>query len=1235
LALISTNPAASADTNWHTAPGYRWRELNVPPAGRTFLQRLPESATGIAFTNFVSEEKELENSMRTTGAGVAAGDVDGDGWCDLYFCGMENANALYRNLGNGRFANITAEAGVACAGQYSSGTVLADIDGDGDLDLLVNSLGGGTRLFLNDGKAHFTEARDRGLVQRYGSTSMALADIDGNGTLDLYVCNYATTKIEDRPNAKFDAKTSNGKLVLTAIDGVPLTSPELTNRYFVDAEKTVRELGEPDVLYRNDGHGRFTQVPWTGGAFLNEENQPLALPPYDFGLSVMFHDIDGDGSPDIYVCNDLFPPDRIWLNDGKGTFRAMSNLAVRNTCRFAMGVDFADLNRDGYDEFFVVDMLSRQHALRKTQTVGVLPIVLPVGKIDNRPQYKRNTLFLNRGDGTYAEISQYAGLAATEWSWMPAFLDVDLDGYEDVLVTTGHWLDSLNADAVAQIMKIRTQRKLTDEEQRQLKRKYYPVLNLPNQAFRNRGDLTFEDKGREWGFDFVGISQGLCLADLDNDGDQDVVVTHLNSAAGIYRNESSAPRVSVRLRGRAPNTHGIGAKIRLVGGAAGGLEHGQSQDMICGGRFLSCDDTSRTFATGIATGAMVLTVTWRSGAVSTVRDVAPNREYEIDETSATSRPSTPSTSSTAFLDVSTLLKHSHIDAPFDDLERQPLLSRRLSQLGPGVSWFDLDGDGWEELLIGTGAGGRMAIFRNDGQGKFQPWDAPVLQQPLARDQTTLLGWRHKDGSAAVLAGAANYEASEPGGACVQEFELTKPTPGGGFPGFEVSVGPMAMADVDGDGQLDLFVGGRVEPRRYPDIPSSLLFRGTSTGFTVDEPNCRQLGLLGMASGATFSDLDGDGAADLAVACDWGPIRLFRNRSGQLEPWNPPVRLAGRTNLTLAQLKGWWNGVATGDFDGDGRLDFIGANWGHNGRYETYRERPLRVFFGEWTVKGVVDLFETYYDPALNKEVPWCAYRMAKLLPWLAERFPTQTSFATAGIADILSERAATARVLEATWLDSTLFLNRGDHFEARPLPLEAQLAPAFAACVADFDGDGNEDLFLSQNFFAVDGDTARYDAGRGLLLAGDGRGGFRVVPGQQSGLKIYGEQRGAAVADYDGDGRVDLVVTQNGAETKLYHNTSARPGLRVRLQGPPGNPSGIGAVLRLVRGEMLGPARELHAGSGYWSQDGGVQVLAAAGAAPARKLSIRWPRQAPVVLELPPNAREVTVDFNGKLIRSR
>ncbi len=1219
--LLATLCPASAQlpSNWTSAAGFRYRELTVRPSSRVHLTEVPASETGLTFRSDVPEEKGIENSIRLAGTGVAAGDVDGDGWCDLFFASMGGKGALYRNLGGWRFQNITDAAGVACEGQDSTGCVFADVDGDGDLDLLVNSIGGGTRLFLNGGKGHFHEALNSGLLRKHGSISLALADVDGNGTLDLYVANYAKTKIEDRPNTKVQARMVNGRPAITALDGVPITSPELTNRYFIDADHVIRELGEPDLVYLNDGHGNFQQVPWTTGSFADEQGSTLTRPPYDWGLSVMFRDLNGDLAPDIYVCNDLFTPDRIWMNDGHGRFRAMSNLALRHTSLFSMGIDFADINRDGYDDFLVVDMLSRRLSEQKVQITGVKPVVLPIGAIDNRPQYKRNTLFLNRGDATFVEIGQLSGIEASGWSWSPVFLDVDLDGFEDLLITTGYYRDALNADAIGRMKTVQGKRKLSDQQFRDLK-KIFPVLPQKNQLFRNRGDLTFEEKSHEWGFEDFGISQAMCLADLDNDGDLDVVVVRQNGPVAIYRNETAAPRVAVRLKGKAPNTQGIGAKIKFFGGPVT-----QSQEMMCGGRYLCEDDTLRVFAaSGLANDARI-EVLWRNGSRSVVSGVRPNRVYEIEQGAPGQRQNETPRPQPLFADASGLLDHQHIDEEFDDFALQPALSLKLSQLGPGVAWHDLDGDGWEDLLIGSGKGGPIAFYRNTGRGTFERVLDTVINQPTTRDHTTVLPFRTRAGESIVLAGLANYEDGLTNGAMVRMFDLARKTVTEEIPAERSSIGPLALADIDGDGELDLVIGGRVIPGRYPEAASSFIFHWRGGQFALDADNAARLSKIGLVSGATFSDLDGDGWPDLVLACHWGPIRVFHNQHGKF------VEQTDR--LGLARFTGWWNGVAAGDFDGDGKMDLIASNWGRNTKYQTYRDHPTRIYFGEEKNASGFVATEACYELDSKTWLPRCGFQaMTKALPGIIERFSTYQAYGSASVEELFRDQLIQASFLEANWLDSTVFLNRGDHFEAKPLPLEAQFAPAFGLAISDFDGDGFEDVFLSQNFFAIDGETGRYDGGRGLLLKGDGRGGFAPMPGQFSGIQVYGEQRGTAVCDYDADGRADLVVTQNGAATKLYHNAAAKPGLRIRLTGPNGG-SPIGAILRLVVKNNMGPAREIHAGSGYWSMDSLVQVMAAPAA--AEQIWIRWPGDKTNLLDVPAGAKEIVINADGKIQQSR
>jgi len=602
---------------WQQEKGYRVAAIFVPASGQPGFTQLSPATTGIAFTNSFNPIISANNQILENGAGVALGDVDGDGWCDVFLCGSERPSALYRNLGNWKFEEITKSAGVACAGQFTTGAAFADVDGDGDLDLLVNGIGVGTRLFLNDGHGHFTEDNLSGLARTFGATSLALADLDGDGDLDLYVCNYRTSTMRDEPNPpRLTARMVDGKLVVSPED-------RFTGLLKTDGTVEVIEKGEPDILYLNNGKGKFSPVSWTGGAFADASGRLLTAPPEDWGLSVMLRDFNGDGSPDIYVCNDFFySRDRFWLNDGKGKFRAIASTAWRSMPLASMAIDVADINRDGFDDFFVVEMLSRHHSTRQRQRASMpyAELNLPFGDPGYQPEVLRNTLHLARGDGTFAEIAQFAGLAATGWSWCAAFVDVDLDGWEDLLVTTGSNHDQMDADmmeASAQAARLGSRPKgLSD----------YPRLETPNLAFRNRHDLRFEEVSAAWGFNAVGISQGMALGDLDNDGDLDVVVNNLNREAWLYRNNSSAPRVAVRLKGRPPNTRGIGARIKVTGGPVT-----QTQTIICGGRYLSSDDAMRVFAAGGASNHLTIEVTWPSAKRSLGSGARPNHVYEIEE----------------------------------------------------------------------------------------------------------------------------------------------------------------------------------------------------------------------------------------------------------------------------------------------------------------------------------------------------------------------------------------------------------------------------------------------------------------------------------------------------------------------------------------------------------------------------------------------------------------------------
>jgi hypothetical protein len=681
----------------------------------------------------------------------------------------------------------------------------------------------------------------------------------------------------------------------------------------------------------------------------------------------------------------------------------------------------------------------------------------------------------------------------------------------------------------------------------------------------------------------------------------------------------------------------VGARITVSGGPVE-----QSQQIVAGGRYCSSDEPQRTFATGNAR-ALAVRVRWRSGRETLITNLAPNCIVEVSEIATAERAdpgrsprgriaNTGSTSATTgpairFVDDSRLLGHLHQELPFDDFERQPLLPRKLSQLGPGLAWWDLDGDGWDDLAIGGGRGGHPGLYRNNHRGGFDRVETSEWIRPLERDWAGMAGIAPRT----LLVASSNYEDGETNEPGVSEWTALGSR--AVLPLGLQTFGPLAVADYDGDGALDLFVGGRVEGGRYPVNVASSLFRRQGDAFEPDEQGTKALpGAL--ASGATWTDLSGDGWPELVMACEWGALCIMTNDQGRLHAWDPPLAWSagaeGRGLERLSQLTGWWTGVAAGDLDSDGRLDLIAANWGCNTRYEHWRPGPLRVYFGDFNDDGNTVLFETHWVAPLNRFAP---DRMldsaARGFPRLNERFPTHAAWSAAGIAELLGESQPAADFHEAVWLESTLLLNRGDHFEAAPLPLEAQFSPAFGVCIGDADGDGNEDVFLSQNFFAVATGTPRSDAGRGVWLRGNGRGALAAVAGQDSGVCVYGEQRGAALADYDQDGRVDLAVAQNGAETRLLRNVGAARGLRIRLQGAANNPQAIGAVVRLRFGNRYGPARELHAGSGYWSQDSPVLVLSTPARADA--VQVRWPGGCVTEGPLNAGAREIVVQMDGEI----
>lgn len=616
------------------AASVKTTELSIQGRALPGFIPLAPSQSGLFFTNLLDEASIAANRVLETGSGLAAGDYDGDRLVDLFFCSLSGESRLYRNLGGLKFSDVTAASGIDCKRRICRGSAFADIDGDGDLDLLVSALGQGVICFRNDGAGRFTEiTQQAGTASPFASMTMTLADVDGNGTLDLYVANYRTNDVRDA-----------GQVQLESVNGQTVVPSALRNR-FILMNGIVQEYGDPDLLYLNDGAGHFRPVSWVQGAFLDEGGKPLKTAPFDWGLTAAFHDLNNDGSPDLYVCNDYWTPDRVWINDGRGNFRALPSSALRHTSASSMGVDFADIDRDGNVDFFVVDMLASERAERLAQIPAHLSRPTGVGEIFDEPQLNRNTLFHNRGDATFEEIADYSRVIASDWSWQPIFLDVDLDGYEDLMIANGHTKniqdrdvnESLNArrprwvktngmvNIDGKLMPF--QQAFTTQRARELRE--YPGLRSRILTLRNTGNLKFDRV--DWGFNESAIHHGIVLADLDNDGDLDVVVNTLNSPAEIWLNQSNAPRVAVQLHGIAPNTQAVGAKVTLRGKGV----PVQTQELACGGKYLSSSQGRVVFACREARD-LTLEITWRSGGKTLVPSVQLNRLYEIEETTSDS-----------------------------------------------------------------------------------------------------------------------------------------------------------------------------------------------------------------------------------------------------------------------------------------------------------------------------------------------------------------------------------------------------------------------------------------------------------------------------------------------------------------------------------------------------------------------------------------------------------------------
>lgn len=1091
---------------WEDAGEHRSIRLDVSPGEPGFR---PIDGTGIDFVGLLTDTAFVANRHRVNGAGVAIGDIDGDERPDVFLAGLEADSRLYRNLGDWQFEDITAASSIDLAGIYNTGAAFVDTDGDADLDLVVTVLDGPSLLLVNDGSGTFTKdlTWPGWTMGPRGGTTITAADVDGDTDLDVYVTNYKRQTVKDL----YHPDTITFEQTIEREGDEFRVRPPFDDHYRVEIQgnRVMRyEYGEPDALLLN-----------TPGGFVDGTQEAFPFEPEipsDWGLAAQFRDLDGDGDPDLYVCNDFESADHIWINDGTGRFARLPTLSVRHTSQSSMAVDGADIDRDGDTDLFVTEMLSRSHERRLRQVGNPPPIIATTGEIEVRPQVMHNTLLLARTTPgptwplEYAEAAHAYDVHASEWSWSALFLDVDLDGWDDLLISTGHRYDAMDMDAQNSMSGRRSGDRWTEELLD------FPRLDLKNVAFRNEGGVRFAEMEDGWGIGgMADVTHGMALGDLDGDGDLDLVANRLNAPAAVFQNDSDAPRIAVRLKGQDGNPYGIGARLVLTT-----PDGSQTRDMLAGGQYLSGSEPLVVFAA--TADSARLDVRWPTGR-STALTVHANRLYEVTEHDR------PVGAGAADFPPAPLYEHqrigfTHGEALFEDRSRQALLTRRLSQEGPYVAAGDFSGDGAPDIVIGTGGGGRPGIFLNDGgtlgtvdQAAYrvngQDWAGVAISQGL------------------ILAAISGYEAGVNSRLDQYEVREGELIDRGEYDLGSGSPGPVAVADVNGDGVEEVFVGMRFLPDRYPESVPSPILKRTDTGWS-------ELTRLpsALVTGAEFADADGDGDQDLAVSTEWGTVKLYENDGA-----------GAFTDVSAAwgleDAVGLWRSATWADLNNDGLLDLISGNWGWNSPWGRVGDpeseaRGPRLYWGDFDRNGSLDPVEVEYAPGLGDWGPTSRITdLVRGLRYVTRRVPNAAEYGQMTLSEILGPVADGASFAEANQLGHMVWLNRGGRFEGQLLPDAAQHAPVSAIAVTDVDGDGVPDLVLSQNFFPVlPEDATRQDAGHGLILLGQGDGTF-VDSGH--GLGVYGDGRGLLATDLDGDGTDELVATQNAREAFVFRR--ARP----------------------------------------------------------------------------------------------